>query len=124
MTERPPAAGGRSVVSLPAALGEAPRAGFETEARAVRRRSSLQAACQSFLLSAPSARSAVQCRDMRAPETTAILNGTAVLPDREVRDALVLIEGERLTYAGANEVGRIPEGARRVDAAGGFILPG
>lgn len=57
-------------------------------------------------------------------ETTALLHGTAVLRDREVPDALVLLEGEHIAYAGPFDEGRIPEGASRVDASGMRVLPG
>lgn len=57
-------------------------------------------------------------------EVTAIVNGTAVLPDREVPDALVLLEGEKISYAGPRSGADIPEGAAQVDAAGLFVLPG
>ncbi|MFN3648742.1 MAG: N-acetylglucosamine-6-phosphate deacetylase [Armatimonadota bacterium] len=59
-----------------------------------------------------------------ASEITAITGGTAVLPDREVANALVLIEGETLRYAGAAAGAEIPAGARHVDAAGLYVLPG
>src|SRR5262245_23149961 len=57
-------------------------------------------------------------------QITAIKGGTAILTDRELPNALLLIEGERLAYLAANEEGRIPERARRVDAAGLYVLPG
>ncbi|MCC2667873.1 MAG: N-acetylglucosamine-6-phosphate deacetylase [Armatimonadetes bacterium] len=56
--------------------------------------------------------------------STAILHGLAVLPDREVPDSLLLLEGDRIAYAGPFDAGRIPEGARHVDAAGLMVLPG
>ena len=61
---------------------------------------------------------------MPANDIIAITGGTAVLPDREVRDALVLIEGDRLAYAGPRSGADIPAGARHFDAAGGYVLPG
>jgi N-acetylglucosamine-6-phosphate deacetylase len=57
-------------------------------------------------------------------EVTAIIGGTAVLPDREVRESLVLVEGERLSYVGPRDKDRIPEGARHIDATGSYVLPG
>ena len=59
-------------------------------------------------------------------ERTAIVGGTAVLPDREVPDSLVLIEDGCLTYAGPRirADGGLPEGARIVDASGLQVLPG
>ena len=55
---------------------------------------------------------------------TAISHATAVLPDREVSDSLVLLEGDRIAYAGPFDEGRIPEGAEHVDATGLLVLPG
>lgn len=55
---------------------------------------------------------------------TAILHGTAVLPDREVPDALVLLEETRIVYAGSFDAERVPEGAERLDASGLLVLPG
>jgi N-acetylglucosamine-6-phosphate deacetylase len=57
-------------------------------------------------------------------EVTAIVNGTAVLPDREIPDALVVLDGERLGYVGPRAEGAIPEGAVQADASGCFVLPG
>jgi len=61
---------------------------------------------------------------MPEPTTTVILHGTAILPDREISDSLVLLQGERIAYAGPFDEGRIPEGARHVDAASLYVLPG
>jgi N-acetylglucosamine-6-phosphate deacetylase len=57
-------------------------------------------------------------------DTTAILRGTAVLPDREVPDSLVLLQDGRVAYAGPRAEERVPAGARRVDASGLYVLPG
>jgi N-acetylglucosamine-6-phosphate deacetylase len=57
-------------------------------------------------------------------ELIAITGGDAVLPDRMVQDALVLIEGERIAYAGRKEGGEVPAGAQRYDAAGCMVIPG
>jgi N-acetylglucosamine-6-phosphate deacetylase len=59
-----------------------------------------------------------------ADEYTAIVGGTAVLPGQEVADALVLLRGPRIEYAGPHTEGRIPERARIVDASGLYVLPG
>jgi N-acetylglucosamine-6-phosphate deacetylase len=61
---------------------------------------------------------------MAGPFPTAILHGTAVMPDREVPDSLVLLEEGRIAYAGPFDAGRIPERAEIVDAAGLMVLPG
>jgi N-acetylglucosamine-6-phosphate deacetylase len=58
------------------------------------------------------------------PITTAILGGTAVLPDREVPNALVLMDGETLAYVGPRDGAAVPPGAQVVDAGGRMILPG
>ena len=58
------------------------------------------------------------------PEVTALNHGTAILPDAAVDDALVLLEGDRIAYAGPFDEGRIPAGARHVDASGAFVIPG
>jgi len=57
-------------------------------------------------------------------ERTALLHGVAVLPDCEVSNSLVLLEEGRIAYVGPFDDGRIPEGARRVDASGLHVLPG
>jgi N-acetylglucosamine-6-phosphate deacetylase len=61
---------------------------------------------------------------MAASSPTALIHGTAVLPDREVPDSLLLLEGGRIAYAGPFDEGRIPERAEIVDAAGLLVLPG
>lgn len=61
---------------------------------------------------------------MARSEITAITGGTAVLPDREVPHALVLIVGEALVFAGPAAEAELPEGAERVDASGRYVLPG
>jgi len=57
-------------------------------------------------------------------EVTAIRGGTAVLRDREVPNALVLMIGDTISYAGPSVSAGIPLGARQVDVQGGYILPG
>ena len=59
-----------------------------------------------------------------AEDPLAILHGTAILPDREVPDALVLLADGRIAYAGPRDDERVPERARRVDARGQYVLPG
>lgn len=59
-----------------------------------------------------------------AADVTAIIHGTAVLPDRELPNALVLLEGERIAYVGEFDANAIPEGAVQVDATGLYVLPG
>lgn len=50
-----------------------------------------------------------------------ILDGTGADP---IANGMVVIEGNRIAYAGKADQKRIPSGARRIDAAGGSILPG
>lgn len=52
----------------------------------------------------------------------AIVQGTAVLPDRLLENAVVCVDDGQITSICAG--GRVPRGARIVDARGGFILPG
>jgi N-acetylglucosamine-6-phosphate deacetylase len=61
---------------------------------------------------------------MKETGSIAIVGGAAILADREVPDALVLIEGDRIAYAGPRSGAGIPEGARQVDAAGCLVFPG
>lgn len=57
-------------------------------------------------------------------EITAILHGTAILPDQELPDSLVLLEGERIARVEPFADDRVPAGARRYDARGALVLPG
>jgi N-acetylglucosamine-6-phosphate deacetylase len=57
-------------------------------------------------------------------EVTAIVGGTAVLADREIQNAVVVLDGEQLGYVGPRVEGCIPEGAALVDAGGAYVLPG
>lgn len=52
-----------------------------------------------------------------------ISNGTAILPDRLVPDAIVAFRGSRLV-AVRPATNRIPRAAERIDAQGGYISPG
>ena len=53
---------------------------------------------------------------------TTIVNGTAILPDRLLENAVVVVDEQRIVSV--KSAGRIPRGAQIVDAAGGFISPG
>lgn len=57
-------------------------------------------------------------------EVTAIVGGTAVTPDREIPDSLVVLDGDRIAFVGARSEGEPPPGARLVEAAGLRVLPG
>jgi N-acetylglucosamine-6-phosphate deacetylase len=52
-----------------------------------------------------------------------ILNGTAVLPDRLLSDAVVVCRDERISYVGTSR-SRVPASATILDAKGGMICPG
>ena len=52
-----------------------------------------------------------------------IINGTAVLPNRLLSDAVVVCRDERITYVGTARAG-VPASAKIIDAKGGFICPG
>ena len=52
-----------------------------------------------------------------------IENGTAILPDRLLPDARVLIRGGRLLEV-SRARRRVPRGATVIDARGGFVAPG
>ena len=59
-------------------------------------------------------------------EKIALINGTVINPSdaKVLPNASVIIDGERIvTLAAANEV-KTPDGARVIDCAGKFILPG
>jgi imidazolonepropionase-like amidohydrolase len=58
--------------------------------------------------------------------TLAIVNGTLIdgTGAAPLRRAAVLVKGRRIVYAGPQKGVVIPEGARRLDARGGTILPG
>ena len=55
---------------------------------------------------------------------TAIVHGTAVLPDRELSDSLVLLEDDRIAYVGPREGRTLPPHCREMDATGQYVLPG
>lgn len=57
-------------------------------------------------------------------EVTALRHGTAILPDEAIADSLVLLDGDKIAYAGHFDEGRIPSGARLVDASGAYVIPG
>ena len=54
----------------------------------------------------------------------AIENGVVFTPEGLVRDGVVLTEGERIRAVGLREAVEIPDGARRLDAGGGHVVPG
>lgn len=54
----------------------------------------------------------------------ACFNGTVVLPDRLLKDGVVVCRDGRISTVGSREDVAIPRGAERVDARGGFIAPG
>ena len=56
---------------------------------------------------------------------TALVGGTLVNPaSAPVRDAVVIVRGQRIVCAGARAACAVPPGARPIDARGAFIIPG
>src|SRR5512134_2194031 len=55
-----------------------------------------------------------------------IVNVTAIPMDsaRVIRDAAVIVRGDRIAWVGPMREAVIPRGAERVDARGAFVLPG
>ncbi len=54
----------------------------------------------------------------------ALTGGTAVLPDQELPESLVLMEDGRLTYVGPRAGREIPPRYQEVNATGMYVLPG
>lgn len=73
---------------------------------------------------APVAVSAATAGDEAAVK--ALVGGTVVNLDggRALQDAVVLIEGERISAVGSRNAVEIPEGAEIIDASGKWLLPG
>lgn len=61
---------------------------------------------------------------MNIPALIAFCNGTAILPDRLLPDAVVVSRAGRIAATGTARTTRVPRGAAVVDARGGFISPG
>ncbi len=55
---------------------------------------------------------------------TKIINGILVTPLSEIRDGVVVIEGERIITAGRRGTVEEPAEATVIDAGGGYIIPG
>jgi N-acetylglucosamine-6-phosphate deacetylase len=51
-------------------------------------------------------------------------NGTAILPDRLLSDAVVVCSKGKIVAVGASRKVRVPRGAEFIDARGGYISPG
>lgn len=58
-----------------------------------------------------------------AGDVVALLNGTVVLPDALLADAVVVCRDGRIEYVGRQR-DRVPQHAVQVDARGGYIAPG
>jgi imidazolonepropionase-like amidohydrolase len=58
--------------------------------------------------------------------TVALVGGTVVDLEggKPLRDAVVLVDGERIAAIGSRADTKIPEGAQRVDVAGKWLIPG
>ncbi len=54
----------------------------------------------------------------------AVVGGTAVTPDEEIRDSAIVIDGGKIEAIGPASEVAIPEDAERLDAAGCFVTPG
>ncbi|MBO9565397.1 MAG: amidohydrolase family protein, partial [Niastella sp.] len=52
------------------------------------------------------------------------INGTAILPDRLLPDAVVVCSAGRIAAVGSARKVRVPRDAEIVDARGGYISPG
>lgn len=59
-------------------------------------------------------------------EPVALVGGTVINPrdGRIIPNAVVIVDGERIAAVGTKAETKVPEGARTVDCAGKFILPG
>ena len=55
--------------------------------------------------------------------TLVLLNGTAILPDGQIENAMVVCQGGVITSVGPAR-GKLPAGAEVIDAKGGYISPG
>jgi N-acetylglucosamine-6-phosphate deacetylase len=58
-----------------------------------------------------------------ASNPLAIVGGDAVLPDRIVRDAVLVCRNGKITYIGKSQ-SKVPAAAKVVNARGGYIVPG
>ncbi|WP_158881828.1 amidohydrolase family protein [Amycolatopsis anabasis] len=60
------------------------------------------------------------------PDVTVITHATLIdgTGARPLRDATVVLIGDRIVWAGAHHAARVPEGARIVDARGKYVIPG
>ena len=59
-------------------------------------------------------------------QTTAIVGGTLVdiYGKSSVKNAVILVENDRITAIGTTDDVEIPEGARQIDAQGKWLIPG
>ncbi len=58
-----------------------------------------------------------------AHQVLAIVGGNAVLPDRIIKDAVVLCRDGKITYVGKSQ-SKIPAAAKTINARGGYVIPG
>jgi N-acetylglucosamine-6-phosphate deacetylase len=63
---------------------------------------------------------------MKTTQSTSLVfrNGTAILPDKLIPDAVVLCSGGKIAAVGPAKKVRVPKDAEVVDARGGYISPG
>jgi imidazolonepropionase-like amidohydrolase len=91
--------------------------------RALTRRLPLCGLAALAALAAPTGGAAVAAG---APQVIALVGGTVVPVDgsAEIRNATVLVSGERITAVGAADQVAVPAGARRISMAGKWLIPG
>ncbi len=91
----------------------------------VRRPAVVVVACALAAGRAPAQEPAQEPARATAAPVTALVGATLVNPGaRPVRDAVVVVRGQRIACAGARSACAVPAGARVVDAGGGFLIPG
>src|SRR4051812_27703928 len=59
-----------------------------------------------------------------ASPSRVFVNGTAILPDRELPDAIVICAGDKIAAVGSHLRVRVPRDAEVIDARGGYLAPG
>ncbi|HWP43695.1 MAG TPA: amidohydrolase family protein [Blastocatellia bacterium] len=63
----------------------------------------------------------IHAQDTKAIVGATLIDGTGRAP---IKDAVILIEGERIKAVGPSGSTRVPEGAQVIDAGGKFVIPG
>jgi len=67
-----------------------------------------------------------QTQTEQALSSTKVITGATIIngAGRPVKDAVILIEGTRITHVGTRSSTKIPRGAERIDARGKYVIPG